>query len=67
MTQIFRKDYKTERTVDGAPRKIAEGVIAVPTETVNRSWEDRLAQRAPDDMLAICRSQVDAIRKKSTA
>lgn len=64
MSQTFQKDYKTERTIDGVPREIAAGTIVVPTMTIHRSWEDRLTQRAPDDMLQISKELVDALREE---
>ena len=60
MALTFMTDYKIERTIDGVPRVIEDGVVAVPTKTINRSWEDRLAQRPPDEMLDKARALVDA-------
>lgn len=62
----FKTDYKTERTVDGAPREIEDGVVAVPTMTIDRTWEDRLAQRPPDEMLDEARSIVDAMLEQTS-
>lgn len=67
MTTTCQNDYKTERTIDGVPQEIAPGTIAVPTMTIHRNQEDRLTQRAPDDMLQVSRQLADALREELTA